>query len=287
MSNEQSRLDWISDVTAQKAPDLRRAERRHLGVRRASLSGAQGASPHRAPCSKPRASGSRPAWRACLPRSWPRPGSGSPVIGFLGEYDALAGLSQEAGVAEPRAVRPGGAGQGCGHNMLGAGSMLAAVLVKEYLAANGLARHGPLLRLPWRGGRLRQDVHGSRRRLRRPGRGVLLARVDVQRRDVGPDAGEHPGLLPLQGSGGARGRRAAPWAERPRRRRVDERRRELPPRAHAVRLSGALRRHQLRRHLAERGPGQRRGALPSPRAERGAGAAPSTSGSARWRRAPR
>ena len=65
-------------------------------------------------------------------------GSGSPIIGFLGEYDALAGLSQDAGVAVPQSATPGGAGQGCGHNLLGAGSMLAAVAVKEYLIANGL-----------------------------------------------------------------------------------------------------------------------------------------------------
>jgi aminobenzoyl-glutamate utilization protein B len=66
-------------------------------------------------------------------------GSGAPILGFLGEYDALAGLSQEAGVGEPRAIMPGAPGQGCGHNLLGAGSMLAAVLVKEYLEANGLS----------------------------------------------------------------------------------------------------------------------------------------------------
>jgi aminobenzoyl-glutamate utilization protein B len=65
-------------------------------------------------------------------------GSGSPVIGFLGEYDALAGLSQQAGAAQPQALKTGAAGQGCGHNLLGAGSMLAAVLVRQYLAANGL-----------------------------------------------------------------------------------------------------------------------------------------------------
>src|SRR5919205_466788 len=34
-------------------------------------------------------------------------GSGSPILGILGEYDALAGLSQQAGVAEPRAIVPG------------------------------------------------------------------------------------------------------------------------------------------------------------------------------------
>ena len=65
-------------------------------------------------------------------------GSGGPVIGFLGEFDALAGLSQEAGIAEPRAVTPGATGHGCGHNLLGAGAMLAAVAARDELAANGL-----------------------------------------------------------------------------------------------------------------------------------------------------
>src|SRR5215212_8243032 len=66
-------------------------------------------------------------------------GSGAPIIGFLGEYDALAGLSQEAGASVPRPLEDGKPGQGCGHNLLGAGSMLAAVLVKEYLAENRLS----------------------------------------------------------------------------------------------------------------------------------------------------
>ncbi|MCI0752489.1 M20 family metallopeptidase [Teichococcus vastitatis] len=62
---------------------------------------------------------------------------GGPVIGFLGEFDALAGLSQEAGVAEPRPVVPGGIGHGCGHNLLGSGAMLAAVAARDALAAEG------------------------------------------------------------------------------------------------------------------------------------------------------
>jgi aminobenzoyl-glutamate utilization protein B len=66
-------------------------------------------------------------------------GSGGPIIGFLGEFDALAGLSQAAGVAEPQALIAGAPGQGCGHNLLGAGSMLAAVLTKEYLEEHGLS----------------------------------------------------------------------------------------------------------------------------------------------------
>src|SRR2546429_2663872 len=43
-------------------------------------------------------------------------GEGGPVIAILGEVDALPGLSQEAGVAEPRPVEAGGNGHGCGHN---------------------------------------------------------------------------------------------------------------------------------------------------------------------------
>src|SRR5690349_12414596 len=65
-------------------------------------------------------------------------GEGGPVIAILGEYDALPGLSQEAGVAEQRPLPGPGYGHGCGHNLLGSASMLAATAVKDYLAANGL-----------------------------------------------------------------------------------------------------------------------------------------------------
>ena len=60
-------------------------------------------------------------------------GSGSPVIGILGEFDALPGLSQKAGIAEKEPLEKGGNGHGCGHNLLGAGSLAAAIAVKEYL----------------------------------------------------------------------------------------------------------------------------------------------------------
>jgi aminobenzoyl-glutamate utilization protein B len=65
-------------------------------------------------------------------------GDGGPVIALLGEFDALPGLSQEAGVTEPRPVEASGNGHGCGHNLLGAGSLLAATAVKDYLAEHGL-----------------------------------------------------------------------------------------------------------------------------------------------------
>ncbi len=64
-------------------------------------------------------------------------GEGRPIIGLLGEYDALPGLSQKAQPArEPLAT--GGAGHGCGHNLLGAAALGAAIAVKEQIAAGKL-----------------------------------------------------------------------------------------------------------------------------------------------------
>ena len=64
-------------------------------------------------------------------------GSGHPVIGFLGEFDALSGLSQKAGVAAQDPLCGGGAGHGCGHNLLGAAALAAANAVKQELEAQG------------------------------------------------------------------------------------------------------------------------------------------------------
>lgn len=66
-------------------------------------------------------------------------GSGSPVIAILGEFDALASLSQQAGTAVFDPVVPGANGHGCGHNLLGAGSLAAAVAVKDYLEQHGIS----------------------------------------------------------------------------------------------------------------------------------------------------
>src|SRR3954467_1646023 len=60
-------------------------------------------------------------------------GEGGPVIAVLGEYDALPGLSQEAGIAEPRPVEANGHGHGCGHNLLGSAALLAATALKDWL----------------------------------------------------------------------------------------------------------------------------------------------------------
>jgi aminobenzoyl-glutamate utilization protein B len=63
-------------------------------------------------------------------------GRGKPVVAFIGEYDALPGLSQQA-APERRPVTAGAPGHGCGHNLLGTASMAAAIAVKDWLAASG------------------------------------------------------------------------------------------------------------------------------------------------------
>lgn len=65
-------------------------------------------------------------------------GEGRPVIGILGEYDALSGLSQKACAAEKLiGEQENGCGHGCGHNLLGTASFAAAVAVKRYLEEAG------------------------------------------------------------------------------------------------------------------------------------------------------
>lgn len=62
-------------------------------------------------------------------------GSGKPVIGILAEYDALSGLSQVANVTQKTDLVSGGNGHGCGHNLLGAGSLGAAIAIKNAIQA--------------------------------------------------------------------------------------------------------------------------------------------------------
>ncbi|RHP45658.1 amidohydrolase [Clostridium sp. AF32-12BH] len=66
-------------------------------------------------------------------------GSGHPVIGLLGEYDALPRMNQTANACERQADRPGAAGHGCGHNLLGTGTMEAACLIKNWLEETSLS----------------------------------------------------------------------------------------------------------------------------------------------------
>ncbi|HXW93867.1 MAG TPA: amidohydrolase [Terriglobales bacterium] len=65
-------------------------------------------------------------------------GQGKPVIGILGEFDALPGLSQTA-TPDRNPVTPNAPGHGCGHNLLGSGAGLAAVALQEYMQLNHVA----------------------------------------------------------------------------------------------------------------------------------------------------
>jgi aminobenzoyl-glutamate utilization protein B len=64
-------------------------------------------------------------------------GTGKPVIGILGEFDALSGLSQKAASAVKEELVKNGSGHGCGHNMLGAAAFGAALGIKKYLEESG------------------------------------------------------------------------------------------------------------------------------------------------------
>ncbi len=64
-------------------------------------------------------------------------GSGKPVIGIMGEYDALPGISQQATPVKAP-LKEGAAGHGCGHNLFGAASLGAAVAIKQLIADGSL-----------------------------------------------------------------------------------------------------------------------------------------------------
>lgn len=63
-------------------------------------------------------------------------GKGGPVIAILGEFDALPGINQ-SDVATRAPIEGKGAGHACGHNLFGAGSMTAAIAVKDWLEETG------------------------------------------------------------------------------------------------------------------------------------------------------
>lgn len=66
-------------------------------------------------------------------------GSGKPILGIMLEYDALPGLGNEA--VPTKTPRKDGitAGHGCGHNLIGAGALGAALALKDYMKSKGIA----------------------------------------------------------------------------------------------------------------------------------------------------
>lgn len=74
---------------------------------------------------------------ACMPTAFVATyGSGKPVIGILGEYDALPGLATEA-KAELTPIAGQKGGHGCGHNLFGTASAAAAIEAKDWLKKSG------------------------------------------------------------------------------------------------------------------------------------------------------
>ena len=65
-------------------------------------------------------------------------GSGHPVISFLGEFDALPGVSQKAGCNVKTQENPESYGHGCGHHLLGVGALGAAFALKNYFEKNNI-----------------------------------------------------------------------------------------------------------------------------------------------------
>ena len=66
-------------------------------------------------------------------------GQGKPVIAFLGEFDALSSLQQEADETERRPIPGKENGHGCGHHLLGTASVAAADALKSYMEAHNLS----------------------------------------------------------------------------------------------------------------------------------------------------
>ncbi len=64
-------------------------------------------------------------------------GAGKPVVGFLGEYDALPGVSQKVQTTKEE-LEPGGCGHGCGHNLLGVAAAAGAIALKVEMEKRSL-----------------------------------------------------------------------------------------------------------------------------------------------------
>ena len=173
-------------------------------------------------------------------------GGGSPVIGILGEYDALPNLSQASGVAKKQADRSGAPGHGCGHNLLGVGALAGAVAIQQYLKETGIGGTIKFFGCP-------AEESGSGKAFM--ARGGAFDGLDS---DMAPDGrnrylgNQQPcklsGLFQIQGNQRSCGSLAGARAKRPGCRGTNEYRRQLSARAHdlggthSLCLSGCRRR---------------------------------------------
>ncbi len=145
-------------------------------------------------------------------------GTGKPVIGIIGEFDALPGLSQAADARSQgrRARRPGSwlRTSPVRHRLDGCRDCGQGVAGRQQAIG-----HAALLRHACRGGRRRQGLHAARRPLRRCGCGGHDAPGRSQRRQRLQQPREHHRQVPLPRPVGARrgGARARPLGARRRR----------------------------------------------------------------------
>ena len=153
-------------------------------------------------------------------------GSGRPIIGLLAEYDALSGLSQKGGSLTREELVSGGCGHGCGHNLLGAGAMAAALGVKAYLEAAKIPGTVVLYGCPG------EEGGAAKAFMARSGCGPHLAPGRRQRGAYRLLQLLHPNPVPLHRRGGPCRRRPGPWPQRPGRGGADERGRPVPAGAH-------------------------------------------------------
>ena len=189
-------------------------------------------------------------------------GDGGPKIGFLGEYDALPSLSQKRQPGQGPIVQDG-PGHGCGHNLLGTAALAAASVLKAWLQHSGTAATVRYYGCP-----AEETCEGK----------VFMARAGAFD-DLDCAITWHPGIdtsvwassctrrqqheIPLPGPHGPCGRQPGIRPLGAGRGGADERRGQLPARAHDRAGPDPLRDHPRRRG-AERGPGRLRGLVLHP-----------------------
>ncbi len=94
----------------------------------------------------------------CFIATW---GSGKPVIGILGEYDALPGLSQKALSPVRDPIIEGAPGHGCGHNMMGTAGVSAAIAVKKSMDTEWHTGNNKIFRITGRRDTYKQALYGQ------------------------------------------------------------------------------------------------------------------------------
>ena len=127
-------------------------------------------------------------------------GEGGPVIAILGEYDALPGLSQEAGRRDAETGRVRRPWPWLRSQLARFGRPAGRDRRQGLARRDRHARARSLLRLPGRGRRSRQDLHGSGRRLRRRRYRDLLASRKLLGGRAAAGPRQHPRRLHLHGA---------------------------------------------------------------------------------------